>query len=250
MSIMEAVGAYTHKEPMSALIHKFKIPFAMMALVHERGTMKYVSYSWIQSPKKSNSTVEANLDAIDRHLGAHSMGKLIDVEGLPHLFHLACRAGMLVTTFLRESEPAHKTTPIRKADSSLSDVACQYPGSQITSEELLACSRELPAVYSPIESASPEEIYPVLRALLMECHLFPQTHSSSPLSLDTKNIMQIEVLFRLIMSYVSAVWEKDKKRYAALLQENYLICPLRDKDYEFMRVYLGIDIDRTNNNQV
>jgi hypothetical protein len=241
MKIPGAIGAYTNKESMGELVTKFKVPLVMTALVHERGTMKYESYSWLHSPTKSNSTISANLDAIDRHLSAHSMGKLMDVEGLPHIFHLACRAGMMVTTYLRTLENQFNVMPKRGANTAIGEWASKYPGSQITSEEILACSRKLPEALEVIDNVSPDELYPLIRALLLECQFSPD-ESGTQLSLDPGDISKIELLFRLIFCFVSSVWKRDKDKYISLLKENFKTCPLRECDYLYLEKYLKIPI--------
>lgn len=130
------IGAYTRKVPIHTLIGDFHKPLAMVALVHARGARKYKCYSWLNDPNASNSSVIENIDAMGRHLGSHTMGIPVDVEGLPHIFHLCCRAGMLVTTFYRQ---------FNNNKEQLSDIRSLLPpqsiGHFITDEEILSLSK-------------------------------------------------------------------------------------------------------------
>ena len=65
-----------------------------VGLVHFRGALKYSWYSWITMPETADALPMYNLNAIYRHLTAHSMGKLVDDEGLPHILHACCRMSM------------------------------------------------------------------------------------------------------------------------------------------------------------
>lgn len=103
-------GLYKSKVPITNLLRDHRQVFLAIALVHLLGTRKYEPFSWLKDPIKSNSTVENNLDAIWRHLSSHSMGKILDYEGLPHVFHMCCRAGMMISTLYRNISP-DKVTP-------------------------------------------------------------------------------------------------------------------------------------------
>ena len=99
------VGGYIGKPYLLNVITKYELALKMIAFVHYRGTYKYPAYGWFNNPYDVGGSTLDDLNAMLRHYGAHSQGKLIDPEGLPHLFHLACRAGMLVTTFTQEHNP-------------------------------------------------------------------------------------------------------------------------------------------------
>ena len=91
------VGGYSKKESLSQVVRRYSLPLTMTSIVHDHGARKYACYSWYNDPDHGNSSVIENIDAILRHFSAYSMGWLIDIEGLPHIFHMCCRASMLVT---------------------------------------------------------------------------------------------------------------------------------------------------------
>lgn len=74
------------------------------ACVHTKCTFKHPFHSWENIPEKSDSTIENNIDAIMRHYINYSENHIaLEKEsGLPHLFHIACRAHMLLGTFYRD----------------------------------------------------------------------------------------------------------------------------------------------------
>lgn len=134
------VGALEGKVPYTQILQEFKLPLAAIGLVHRRGARKYSAYSWLNDPEASNSTIWENIDAMLRHMTAHSIGMIQDPEGLPHIYHMCCRAGMLVTTYLREQVPA----PMEWLPGKIEDITGEDEGDSpsfgcwITPEELLA----------------------------------------------------------------------------------------------------------------
>lgn len=133
--ISPITGALEGKVPYTRILTEFKIPLAAIGLVHRRGARKYAAYSWLRDPSASNSTVWENIDAMLRHMTAHSIGLVRDPEGLPHIYHMCCRAGMLVSTYLREQVP----DPFRWPEKALEDNQDHLdPGCWLTPEELVA----------------------------------------------------------------------------------------------------------------
>lgn len=256
MDISPIVGAYVGKASISAITKKFVIPLAMTAIVHERGTIKYVSYSWQNDPSASNSTVQDNLDAIERHLGAHSMGKLMDVEGLPHLFHIACRASMMVTTHLRNrtrqstQQPPHSRM-VRQKDE-VGAFSESLAGTQITSEELLACSKKLPDIYH--DNLSVGELYALIRGHLFECNLvdypneLPYLNNGLGYPEPTENVFEnvdaFEGLFQLLYRYVTLSWKQERNGYIAIMKAMHKKQPYRDIDLRILSKYLCIDLQK------
>lgn len=80
----------------------YKHHFRALAAVHELGRSKYSAFSWQNNPQASNSTIENNVDALMRHIALHKAGHVQDSEGFPHVYHIACRIGMLLTTWYRQ----------------------------------------------------------------------------------------------------------------------------------------------------
>ena len=243
MSLDSFTGAFKNKEPIGDKLRWFSSVLAMISLVHERGTMKYVSYSWMVDPTKSNSTMTDNLDAIERHLDAHSMGKLMDPEGLPHIFHLACRAGMLVTTVMRERYSV-KTVPIRDKREAYASLAASMIGSQLTAEEIIACSKQLPVSFDKINQMSAEELLPLVRGYLVDLHL--QVGDFEPLP-SNKNLFEsmsnVEILFQLICYYVRAYWICHHQTYTDLMIQTHAVTPYRDEDRSMLSTYLGVHLE-------
>lgn len=95
-------GGFTYKADITKIIKDYELPLKMIALVHHCGARKYKIFSWYNEPYVSDSSLMDNLNALYRHFGAHSMGKIVDREGLLHIFHMCCRAGMMISTFIKE----------------------------------------------------------------------------------------------------------------------------------------------------
>ena len=256
MDISPIVGAYVGKASISAITKKFVIPLAMTAIVHERGTMKYVSYSWQNDPSASNSTVQDNLDAIERHLGAHSMGKLMDDEGLPHLFHIACRASMMVTTHLRnrmkQLDPHSSQFRMVRQNDKVGAFSESLAGTQLTSEELLACSKKLPTIYH--DNLSVGELYALIRGHLFECNLADYPSELAYLNKCLgypkltgnvfKDIDAFEGLFQLLYRYVDLVWKQRHDSYITFISEMHRQQPYRDVDMSNFSKYLCVDVEK------
>lgn len=135
---MTYTGAFKNKIKLANIIKEYQFPLACIALIHRMGEIKYPSYSWFNDPEASDSTVENNINAMLRHFSAHRMGFAIDPESnMPHLCHLACRAGMLITTFYRGLNGVAHTDLMSKPS--------EYPnnpiGAYITGEEILSLSK-------------------------------------------------------------------------------------------------------------
>lgn len=245
MSLSSAIatGAFMNKEHIGDKLRWFSSVLAMIALVHERGTMKYTSYSWMADPEKSNSSISDNLDAIERHLGAHTMGRLLDPEGLPHIFHAACRAGMLVTTFLRKKYSV-KSIPVRDKTASYSSFASALIGSQITTEEIIALTKTLPESLSNIKQMQPSELLPIIRGLLIDLHLDIKEADSLPSNKNLfENMSKIEILFQLICYYTRACWIFNHQLYCDLLQEVHSKKPYREEDCNTLSLFLDVTFD-------
>lgn len=80
----------------------YRFHFRALAAVHDLGRSKYAAFSWQNNPNASNSTIENNIDALMRHITLHKAGHPQDSEGFPHIYHIACRIGMLLTTWYRQ----------------------------------------------------------------------------------------------------------------------------------------------------
>lgn len=156
---------------MHKIIDNYQEPLSMITLVHNRGTKKYEAYSWLNDPAASNSTVMENIDALVRHMSAHIMGKWLDTEGLPHIYHMCCRAGMLVTTYYRTAN----TQKIKQE--SIQDLVHLDSdfGHHITPEELLALSKE--KQYKHRIPTTRKKLIPFIFNHLIMAALHPNSHA-------------------------------------------------------------------------
>lgn len=77
---------------------KYQLGLCAVELGHLAGSVKYKPFSWYNCPEKSDSLPINNVNAMMRHLTSLETGRVYDMDsGLPHVVHLACRAGMLVS---------------------------------------------------------------------------------------------------------------------------------------------------------
>lgn len=191
------VGAITEKIPVSKVIAEWHEPLAMISIVHIRGTRKYNAYSWLTDPNASNSTVQENIDALWRHFTAHSMGRPVDTEGLPHIFHMACRAGMLISTFYRKKnrlKPAYQDVKTYVKDN--------YSfGYMLTPEEIFSLSK---GVHDIQMSTFREQRTPLLMDLLIRASLYK--HKVKP-NFDLKMNM-FDILFMRILEFARSEWHE------------------------------------------
>lgn len=128
-------GGYTGKLDLLELFNRYDLGLKMIAYIHYRGTKKYPAFGWYNSPSTCGGTCYDNLNALMRHLGAHNSGFIRDPEGSPHIFHMCCRAGMLVTGFYR-----NQSNHLWKIESDGDHAAVNW-AKFITHEELLSLTK-------------------------------------------------------------------------------------------------------------
>jgi hypothetical protein len=200
------IGGKIH---ISSFISDYSVPLAMIALVHNRGARKYACYSWYSAPDTSNSTVEDNLDALFRHFGAHSMGQLRDIEGLPHIFHMCCRASMLISTAYKEVLQPHL------------DLADIMPESELTHQDDIG--HQLP-IYTLLTLSktylyripvTEDELVPFIINMLVRCSLIRAGKlKTEDATLDLEQpILTKYYLDRLVLAifrYADLFWERNK----------------------------------------
>lgn len=100
-TVSEIIG-FNGKPSITEAWPLYRFHFRALAAVHELGRSKYSAFSWQNNPNASNSTIENNVDALMRHIALHKAGYTQDAEGFPHIYHIACRIGMLLTTWYRQ----------------------------------------------------------------------------------------------------------------------------------------------------
>lgn len=184
----EFVGGYTTKAPLVDIFHTYKHVLAMIALVHIRGARKYQAYSWYNHPWDGNSTVVDNIEAVGRHFYGHSTGKFIDVEGLPHLFHMCCRSGMAVSILNKSSSPIDIIWGKQPSMMSI--------GTWITPVEIKLLS-EVPEEILELEM---DDYIPKINEIIVTC-----------LDDPTRNV---NLLYQTIMVYAKKWWEYYQPIYA------------------------------------
>ena len=139
---MYGVGAFTGKIKLGDIIKEMELPMRAVAVILKIGELKYPSYSWYNNytDPKADSTVECNINAMLRHFTAHRMGFCVDPDSkMPHIFHLACRAALLTTTFYLSTNAA-----IAYKRTLLSPCSYEYSkslGMYITGEVLTSLSK-------------------------------------------------------------------------------------------------------------
>lgn len=190
------------KIPVSDIVKQHQAGLAMIALVHIRGTRKYEPYSWLNNPNASNSTVKENIDALWRHFTAHSMGRPVDPEGLPHIFHMACRAGMLVSTYYRSINPIK---PLYEDVRGLEKVDETTFGWMLTPEEIFSLSK---FHYNDLKGMNTEEFTPWLMNALVDLSLSDQKDYFPPTDWKIlSKVMGIDILFFRILQFCKLQWE-------------------------------------------
>lgn len=99
---MYGIGAFKGKIKLVDIIKDMELPMKAVSVILKTGELKYPSYSWYNNytNPKADSTLECNLNAMLRHFTAHRMGFAVDPDSkMPHIFHLACRAALMITTY-------------------------------------------------------------------------------------------------------------------------------------------------------
>lgn len=231
-------GSIEGKQKMSLAIEEFKHSLAVMALVTERGARKYSYYSWQNSPIKSDATPENNFDALIRHFISHTMGRWIDLEGLPHIFHMICRASFLITSFYRRDKNYYLDKIKLERNSNLKPSYCNF-GHQITSEMILALNKK--SLYTLPDSL--EECIPFIHALITKISLNKSLLDIEKLEAgDIYNTcFDVEHLFLVIFTYAEKLFDYNKKStnynvLAYMYEKDFAI-----EDKEFLKEIFGID---------
>lgn len=97
------IGAIPNKLQLDCLSNKETQLFLyMVGLIHLPGTRKHGYFNWQNDPEHTDSTISNNLSALCRHFCMVREGRWMDPEGYPHIFHMACRVSMLITTYVRQ----------------------------------------------------------------------------------------------------------------------------------------------------
>lgn len=206
---------------MVKVVNMFHEQLAAISLVHLLGTRKYKAYSWLNDPRASNSTVTDNADAMYRHFIAHSMGRVWDPEGLPHLFHLCCRAGMLVTTWYRMMNPNPKMAYVDCSEMSRKLLLPSGVGQFLTPEEILSLGKvyQFGACYAP----RPQEFFYQLYTFNTgpECTNEPDEDYRKKVNLRLYEVIwQVDNLFWGALSLCSSFWQKKPQIPASYFKTN------------------------------
>lgn len=213
MEKQDLVGGYAFKAQLVDVVYDYQAPLAMIALVHLRGAQKYEAYSWFNTPWTGDSTVVDNLEALYRHFTAITQGKILDKEGLPHIFHMCCRAGMMVTIYAK-AKSAIKI-PCRLS------LKCNrmHVGTWITPTEIQALADTYN--YDLTDDLKLEEYIPYINDLIYDALLAPESQTQDDLY----------YLFKVICTYAK-LWAK-KYNYG------YEIIDRDNLDEESRKFYLN-----------
>ena len=175
---VDLTAAYEGKPDIVDICHQNRLFFAAITIVHKRGCLKYAPYSWLNTPVGHGSSLVDNINAISRHFGAHSMGRILDPEGLPHIFHMCCRVGMFVTTAYRQAiDYATRVygtaiwTPLQQEQ-----IHGDKLGIFLTPQEFLPFTKE--EQYTLPQTLS--ECYPYIQGLLFDLALDPAYERDYP----------------------------------------------------------------------
>lgn len=216
MEYQDLVGGYKFKAPLCDIADKYQAPLAMIALVHLRGAQKYEAYSWFNTPWTGNSTVVDNLEAIMRHFTAITQGKIMDSEGLPHIFHMCCRAGMMVTIYAKALSKIRIPYELSPKANRI------HVGTWITPTELQALADTYP--YDITDSLTLDTCIPYITDLLYEAVREPENQTQDDLN----------YLFKVICTYAKLWGEKYSYGYELIKQDK-----LDDESKQFYNLWLA-----------
>ena len=96
-------AGWFHKENIRQLLKKYREAIIAIALVHFRGSAKHGFFTYLNQPDGNDGLISDDLNAIARHLYAHSIGFFTDDDNLPHFWHVLCRAEMALAQYYRSA---------------------------------------------------------------------------------------------------------------------------------------------------
>lgn len=208
-------GSIKNKKPMIDIIRKYKSALLAISLIHRIGTRKYELFSWYNKPVESDSTVENNINAMIRHFSAHRSGVVFDSEShLPHLFHLACRCAMLITTYYKEKREDYTRSKIDDGRPYCDDALI---GCMITGEELISLSKPC----KDYSSCTRTELEIAIANKLFKLALVGETDVVEDIIND---ITEYDVLFNLVCNYLIKNWDDPNTK----LREHINYCEFED----------------------
>lgn len=197
-------GAFMEKISLIDIINEYKETIQLVSAVHDKGAAKYPCYSFRVERDAPNASISDNINALFRHFLAHSMGKTIDVEGFPHIWHIACRAAMLVTAFYKNN--LNLFSEYKGIFSFLTIDEIKIGGHQITEEFLFALSKT-----SLYEEEIPNDIGQ-LKPLIMSKLISITENLDSLQQIGDSDIFttkfQIELLSLLLIRFVKLFSDK------------------------------------------
>lgn len=203
------IGSFPTKREMYPVFRDFILPLNMIAFVHRRGAKKYPLYKWYNDPHQCDSSIIANLNAIYRHFAAYSMGFSMDPEGLPHVFHMCCRAGMMITTAYRKWNNCTELLANGTGDSDTLKYGALGGNffNFITPEEVVSLTKTNDITYSSNEA----ELKPIVHQILSSCLRNYVEYSQLNVTEKDFNIFttttELDILFRVICYLATAYWK-------------------------------------------
>lgn len=214
---MLQMGAFKNKIDLGEVIQTHTRALIAFSLILKIGELKYPSFSWynqFQNPS-ADSTVKCHLTALLRHFTAHRMGYTLDPESrMPHLFHMCCRACMLVSSYYLGQHSAQKLTPqMSKCKERLT--VCPT-GRDLTGEIILSLSK----TKDRITSSTAADLETLISDLLVEAvsleYNIPQ--AKDPLT----EVTLPDLILAACSKYIDAILIEStlRKEFLAFVREN------------------------------
>ena len=104
---------FENRPEWSTVYTLYKHLLRALGAVHEVGRVKYSEFGWMTDPKAPNASTLESVDALIRHTVSLRSRCVTDTEGFPHLYHIACRSGMLLSKYYAEVLYRRAWTPHR-----------------------------------------------------------------------------------------------------------------------------------------
>lgn len=210
MTTQPHIGAFPTKREIYPVFRDFALPLNMIAFVHYRGAKKYPLYKWYNDPHQCDSSIIANLNAIYRHFAAYSMGFSMDPEGLPHVFHMCCRAGMLITTAYRQWNgcTALLANGIGDSDALKYGTTTGHLFNFITPEEIVSLCKTSNVTYSSDETQLKPLVHQILSSVITHYDTYSHPQFGEQSFSVFSSCTELDELFRVVCALASAYWNK------------------------------------------
>ena len=214
---MLQMGSFKNKIDLGEGIQTHAKMLIAFSLVLKIGEAKYPSFSWYNQFKNpsADATVKCHLTALLRHFTAHRMGYTLDPDSkLPHLFHMCCRACMLVSAYYLEHNFENKLT---KQMTKTRDRLTQCPiGRDVTGEIILSLSKTKDSIIS----SSAAELESLISDLLLEA--VSMRYVIPPVNDPFTEVTLPDLILAACSRYTKAILRESslRKEYREFVKEN------------------------------